>query len=387
MGNAQNQAAVTDALAEESAMKAAETGFRVATPWELFWWKFKSHKLALISAFVVLFLYVMVAFAEFIAPVSPATYNGRYVFAPPQGIHLFMTDDEGWHFNPHVKGYSIEVDPKTYGKTFVQDPEQVFPVRLFARGESYRLWGLFETDRHLIGPVDPGAPFYLLGADRLGRDVFSRLVYGTRISMSIGLVGVAISLILGVFLGGVSGFYGGVIDSVIQRLIEILRSLPTIPLWMGLSAAIPLAWPQWQTYLAITVILSLIGWTALAREVRGLFLSVKNEDFVSSARLEGMGEFRITRKHMLPLFTSHIIATVSLTIPTMILAETALSFLGIGLQPPTVSWGVLLQEAQNIRSIAVAPWLFAPGVIVVIAVLALNFLGDGVRDAADPYQT
>jgi peptide/nickel transport system permease protein len=264
----------------------------------------------------------------------------------------------------------------------------MIPIGLFVEGDSYRFWGLFEWNRHLIGPIDPRQPFYLLGADRLGRDNFSRIVYGTRVSMSIGLVGVAVSLVVGLILGGISGYYGGRIDRLIQRTIEFLRSMPTIPLWMGLAAAIPLTWDPLTVYFMITILLSLIGWTSLARQTRGKVMSLKNEDFVVAARLDGIKEFRIITRQLLPAFMSHIIAVTTLAIPEMILAETALSFLGIGLKPPVVSWGVLLQDAQNIRTVATAPWLLIwPSLAVVLAVLSFNFFGDGLRDAADPYNT
>jgi peptide/nickel transport system permease protein len=255
----------------------------------------------------------------------------------------------------------------------------LFPATAIACG------AFFEWDVHLIGPIDKTEPFFLLGTDRWGRDNLSRIIYGTRISMSIGLVGVTLSLIIGLILGGLSGYYGGRIDWIIQRTMELLRSMPTIPLWMGLAAAIPLNWPPLAVYFMITVLLSLIGWTSLAREVRGKVMALKNEDFVIAARLDGMSEFRIITRQLLPAFASHIIAVTTLAVPEMILAETALSFLGIGLQAPTVSWGVLLQEAQNVNTVATAPWLLWPGVAVVVAVLALNFLGDGLRDGADPY--
>jgi peptide/nickel transport system permease protein len=265
------------------------------------------------------------------------------------------------------------------------DPTNKIPLGFFVRGEPYKILGLFETDLHLFGPLSAGQPMFLMGADRLGRDLFSRLILGTRTSMTIGLVGVAFSLILGILLGGLSGYYGGAVDNLIQRLIEFLRSVPSIPLWMGLAAALPLDWPAERVYFAITIILSLIGWTGLARVVRGRFLSLREEDFVMAARLDGANQMRIIFSYMLPAFTSHIIASISLAIPGMILSETALSFLGLGLREPVVSWGVLLQDAQELRSIATAPWLLIPTAAVVISVLALNFLGDGLRDAADPY--
>lgn len=369
-----------------SAEVHAETRIVIANQWQLIWWKFRKHRLAMLAGLVTILLYVVTLFAEFVAPYSAGTYSAQHTFLPPQSINFFQWTDAGWRFYPHVYGHKVQVDPESFKRTYVVDETIIYPVGLFVRGEEYKLWGLFTLDVHLIGAAQFGDPVHLIGTDRLGRDVLSRTIYGTRVSMSVGLVGVGLSLLLGVILGGISGYYGGLIDNLIQRAIEILRSLPTIPLWMGLSAAIPLTWPPVRVYFAITVLLSLIGWTTLAREVRGRFLSLKTEDFVIAARLDGVREMQIILRHMVPSMTSHIIASVTLAIPGMILAETALSFLGIGLRPPVVSWGVLLQEAQNVRSIATAPWLLFPGLAVVVAVLAMNFLGDGLRDAADPYQ-
>jgi peptide/nickel transport system permease protein len=362
-----------------------EARIYVASQWKLTWWRFRKHKVAMVSGAIVIFIYLVALFAEFLAPFPTDMYNSRYTFAPPQRVHLFLNTEEGLKFQPHVNGFDVEIDPVALRRTFVVDPDVVYPIGFFVEGFSYRLLGLFETNIHLIGPINPADPMYLLGADRLGRDVFSRLVFGTRISMSIGLVGVFLSFILGILLGGVSGLYGGMADNLIQRLIEFIRSVPTIPLWLGLAAALPMTWSPLAVYFGITVILSLIGWTDLARVVRGRFLTLRTEDFVMAARLDGASQQRIIWKYMVPSFTSHIIASLTLAIPGMILAETALSFLGLGLRPPIVSWGVLLQEAQNIRAVATAPWLLTPGFAVVVTVLALNFLGDGLRDAADPY--
>jgi peptide/nickel transport system permease protein len=374
-------AAILDRARVAAAPQEQEASAYIASQWKLMWWRFRKHKLAMISGVVILFIYIVALFAEFFAPFPPAQTSTQMTYAPPQTLVLF--DEDG--FNPHVMGYKSELDPVALRRTFVIDEEAKIPVRLFVRGHEYKLLGLFDADLHLIGPEDASQPMYLLGADRLGRDVLSRLVHGTRISMSIGLVGVTISLALGIILGGISGYYGGGVDNFIQRTIEFIRSLPTIPLWLGLGAALPVTWGPLQVYFAITVILSFIGWTGLARVVRGRFLTLREEDFVMAARLDGASERKIMFQHMLPAFYSHIIASVTLAIPGMILAETSLSFLGLGLRPPIVSWGVLLQEAQNVRSVATAPWLLTPAIAVVVSVLALNFLGDGLRDAADPY--
>jgi peptide/nickel transport system permease protein len=339
----------------------------------------------MISGLVILFLYFVSLFAEFLAPTAPDTLNSRYIYAPPQSLHWFDTTGGGLRFDPHVFGYKSILDPQAGRRTFTIDPEQRIPVRLFVQGEPYKLFGLIPTSRHLVGPVDLDQPMYLMGADRLGRDMLTRMIYGTRISMSIGLVGVLISLVLGILLGGISGYYGGAVDNIIQRVIEFLRSIPTIPLWMGLAAALPMNWPPLRIYFGITVILSLIGWTGLARVVRGRFLAMREEEFVMAAELDGASELRIILRYMAPSFLSHIIASTTLAIPYMILSETSLSFLGLGLRPPVVSWGTLLKDAQSVRAVLQAPWQLWPAAAVIIAVLALNFLGDGLRDAADPY--
>ncbi len=339
----------------------------------------------MIGGVVTLVIYLVAAFAPFIAPFSPEAFAANYTYAPPQRLNLFDRTENGLRWGPHVNGYTVEIDYEAGRRNFVVDPEVKHPIGFFVKGESYTLWGVFELDRHLIGPVNEGDPMYLLGADRLGRDMFSRTIYGSRVSMTIGLVGVGLSLFFGILLGGVSGYFGGWVDNLIQRTIEFLQSIPSIPLWIGLAAAIPADIPPLRVYFFITIILSVIGWTGLARVVRGKFYALKTEDFVKAARLDGCSSMRIILRHMVPSFASHIIAVVTLAIPGMIIAETSLSFLGIGLRAPVISWGVLLQEAQNIRSISTAPWLFWPGVGVIVAVLALNFLGDGLRDAADPY--
>ena len=356
-----------------------------AGQWRLIWRKFRKHRLAMAGAIVTILIYLIAIFADFLAPFTTEHYAADYTYAPPQTLHLFTQAEAGWRFQPYVNGYKIELNYEQGRRIFVVDPTTRYDVEFFVQGEPYHLLGLLPTDVHLIGPTDPTAPFYLAGADRLGRDMFSRAIYGTRVSMTIGLVGVALSLCFGILLGGISGYFAGWIDTVIQRVIEFLQSIPSVPLWLGLAVAIPADVPPLRVYFFITIILSILGWTGLARVVRGKFFALRTEDFVKAAKLDGCSTLRIIFRHMVPSFMSHIIAVVTLAIPGMILAETALSFLGIGLRPPVVSWGVLLQEAQNIRSISTAPWLFLPGLAVVIAVLALNFLGDGLRDAADPY--
>ncbi|KUF11688.1 peptide ABC transporter permease [Pseudoponticoccus marisrubri] len=368
-------------------MEADERPDRVAiaSQWQLIWWSFRRHKLAMVGLWVIGLLYFVALFAEFIAPNDPTQQNRRAVYHPPQMVRFLDIREDGWSIRPFVYEMDRQRDPETLAISYVPSGDKIY-LRLFGRGEEYKFWGLWETDIHLLATVKPRDNFFIFGADRLGRDMFSRVMYGTRISMSIGLVGVAISLVLGITLGGLSGYYGGRVDAVIQRLIEFVLSLPTIPIWLALAAALPPSWPIYQQYFVITLIVSLVGWTELGRVVRGRFLAMKNEDFVIAARLDGASERRIIFRHMLPSLTSHIIASLTLAIPLMILAETSLSFLGLGLQPPAISWGVLLKEAQNILTISQAPWLFIPGAFVVVAVLAFNFLGDGMRDAADPYE-
>jgi peptide/nickel transport system permease protein len=286
-----------------------------------------------------------------------------------------------------VYGLTGRRDPLTLKRVYTPDPEKKIPVHFFASGFEYHLFGFLPANRHLLGVqgARPEETLFLLGTDEQGRDLWSRLMYGTRTSLSIGLAGVALSLLLGVLLGGISGFYGGVIDTIIQRAIEILRSIPTIPLWMGLAAALPNDWSILQVYFAITVIISLIGWTELARVVRGRFLALREEEFVMAAELAGCSRTRIILSHLVPSFMSHIIAATTLAIPAMVISETSLSFLGLGLRPPAISWGVLLQQAQNVQSLAISPWLLFPAIPVILVIIAFNFMGDGLRDAADPY--
>ena len=363
---------------------AQENRIFVASQWQLTWWRFRKHRVAVASAVVVAGFYLVVLGADFLAYADPNASEAQRGLMPPQRIYWF---DEG-RLSPYVHGVKGVRDPETFKRVYRIDPEQKIPLRFFAQGFEYRWLGVIPTTRHLIGVDgggDAGTTIFLLGTDVQGRDVWSRLMYATRISLTIGLFGVTVSLVLGVVLGGLSGFYGGVADTVIQRVIEILRSIPTIPLWMGLAAALPRDWSVLQVYFAITIIISLLGWTDLARVVRGRFLSMREEDFVVSARLVGCTQMRTIFVHMVPSFMSHIIAATTLALPAMIISETALSFLGLGLRPPAISWGVLLQQAQNVQTVAISPWLMLPAVPVIVVVMAFNFLGDGLRDAADPY--
>ncbi len=361
----------------------AEERASVATQWQLMWWRFRKHRLALVGGVIVLAFYLVVIFADFLAYTDPEAPEAELSLIAPQGIHFF---DDG-AFRPHVYGLTGVRDPATLKRVYTPDPSIKLPVEFFAHGYEYNFLGIIPTDRHLLGVKDAAAgdALFLFGTDVQGRDLWSRLMHATRISLTIGLVSVALSLFLGVALGGISGFFGGIADTIIQRVIELLRSIPTIPLWMGLAAAVPQDWGILRVYFAITIIISFIGWTDLARVVRGRFLSLREEDFVTAAELIGSSRTRIIAVHMVPLFLSHIIAATTLALPAMIISETSLSFLGLGLRPPAISWGVLLQQAQNVQTLAISPWLLIPAVPVVIVILAFSFLGDGLRDAADPY--
>jgi peptide/nickel transport system permease protein len=358
----------------------------VAPPWRLMWWKFKKHRMAVVAAGFLCVLYFGALFCEFVSPTDPFAFNARYTYMPPQAVHF--TDENGQLQMPFTYEMIKQRDPVTFATTYKEDTKKPkHYLQLLVHGAPYNMWGIVDSDIHLLG-VDnsiPNGTMFLLGTDMQGRDLLSRIIFGTRVSLSVSLVGVIFSLILGIFLGGISGYFGGWIDMLIQRLIELLQSVPTLPLWMGLAAAIPLNWDPLTVYFIITVLLSLLSWTGLARVVRGKFLSMREEDFVMAARLLGASDLRVILRHMVPSFLSYIIAVTTLAIPDLILSETALSFIGLGLRPPVVSWGVLLKDAQNIRSIALAPWLLLPAVVLIITVVAFNFFGDGVRDAADPY--
>ena len=359
-----------------------KTRLLVASQWQLVRWRFVRHKLAIAGMVVLGVFYGAALFAEFVAPYDPHAHDIDLSHVAPQRIH-FRDAAGRFHPQPFVYRLVHERDPRTLRRVYAEDTSTAYPIRLFVKGDPYRLWGLVPSDRHLFGAV--GGRVLLLGTDQFGQDMLSRIIHASRISLSIGLVGVAVSFVLGIVIGAVSGYFGGTVDLVIQRLIEFIRSIPTLPLWMGLSAALPPYWSVTKVYFGIVIILSLVAWTGLARVVRGKFMAVREEDFVMAARLQGAGEARIIFMHLLPSFYSHIIAALTLSIPGMILGETALSFLGLGLQSPAISWGVLLKESQAISVLADAPWLLIPVIFVIMAILAFNFVGDGLRDAADPY--
>ena len=368
-------------VAPDIEQKEQEVTYEVASQWKLMWWKFRRHRLAVIGLVVVVLFYLMAICAEFVAPQSETSYIAEYVYAPPQQIHLFRDGN----FAPHVYGYTFERDPVSFKKIFAIDEETIIPIGLFVRGVPYKVLGLFESDIHLFGAVESGQPFYLFGADATGRDVLSRTIFSSRISLSIAWIGVVISMVLGILLGGISGLMGGIVDNLIQRLIEITMSIPLLPIIIAVAALVPIDWSVIRVYTIIVFLLAITGWTGLARVVRSKFLALREEDFVLAARLDGAKTMSLIFRHMLPSFYSHIIASLTLALPGMIIAETALSFLGVGLRPPVVSWGVQLQDAQQINVIANYPWMMVPAFAVIIIVLAFNFLGDGLRDAADPY--
>jgi peptide/nickel transport system permease protein len=354
-----------------------------ATQWQLIWLKFKAHKPAVISLYVIILMYIVAMFAGFFAVNDPVERRVKYKFLPPTKIHF--TDGEG-SFSPRVYPKRSKLNTETLRREYTDDPDRPAKIRLFARGAEYKICGLVTWDRHLLGTDSDDPFFFPFGTDGSGRCLYSRLIFGGQLSLSIGLLAVAMTFVLGILVGGITGYFGGILDNVTQRITEVLMCFPTLPLWMALSAALPLDWSIIKVYFAISVILSIMGWTGLARTVRSKFLALREEEFVVAAMLDGAGASRLAFRHMLPSFASHLIVSASLAIPSMIMGETALSFLGIGLRAPAISWGVLLQDAQNVEAVALRPWLLIPAIAVILIVVAFNFVGDGLRDAADPYR-
>lgn len=356
--------------------------YYLASQSQLIWWKFKRHKLALISGIFLLLAYGSIIVSEVLAPYALHASHSDSIYVPPQSLHLFH---QGRFVGPFVYGLNYRLDIENLQRVYTPDTTRPLPLRFFCSGDAYRFWGVMDANFHIVCPPKGGTMF-LLGSDRLGRDVLSRIIYGARISLTIGLFGVAISFALAIVIGGLAGYYGGWVDAVVQRIIEILRSFPEIPLWMALAAILPVTWSPLFIYFGITAILAMLDWTGLARAVRSKLLALREEDYCTAARIMGAKPGRIIFRHLMPGVMSHLIASATLSIPTMILGETALSFLGLGLRPPITSWGVLLNEAQNINVVALYPWLIAPVIPVILVILAFNFMGDGLRDAADPYK-
>jgi peptide/nickel transport system permease protein len=371
-----------DADQAPQAQQVGRESYYIASQWRLMWWKFIKHRLATIAWPVLMVLYLMAVFADFLSPYLPDTRFTDYKEIHPVGMHI--RDQDGNFRAPFVYDLTRRTDPQTFKRTFVVDYSKTYPVSFFVKGEPYKLLGFIPADRHLFGTQQ--GPLFLLGTDKLGRDLFTRILYGSRISLSIGLVSVAITFTLGLLIGGIAGYFGGLVDTALMRLIDLIICLPQIPLWMALAAALPRDWPPLKLYMGMVLVLAVINWSGLARVVRGKLLSLREEDYCTAARLAGASDMRIILRHLIPSFASYIIVSLTLSIPGTILGETALSFLGLGLQPPVVSWGVLLKDAQTLETIAHHPWLLAPIAWVVTTVLMFNFLGDGMRDAADPYK-
>lgn len=354
----------------------------IASQWQLIWRRFRRHRLAVISLIGLLVLYFLAFTYEFWIPYDPLTQHQGYVNTPPTPIRF--VDSEGNFRGPFVYGLELELDMDTFARVYTEDTSQIYPIRFFTRGEPYRFWGRIDADLHFFDAGE--GKVFLLGTDQLGRDMFSRILAASRISLTVGLVGVTISFILGAALGGISGYYGGFVDVVIMRITEVLSAIPQIPLWIALAAIVPLDWPVVLTYFAITLILSTMSWTGLARIVRAKLLEMREQDYVVAAKIAGASDWRIIYDHMLPSYISVLIVSLTLAVPAMILGETALSFLGLGMRPPAVSWGTLLDGAQNVSNVALRPWMLTPAIFVIVTVLLFNFVGDGLRDAADPYK-
>lgn len=375
---------VSDAPFDPNAMETQGAGGEAAqaSQLRLMWWRFRRHRVAVISGIFLIAIYATIFISEFLAPYNLHTRHTDHIYAPPQRVHIIR---DGALVAPYVLGREMRLDMDTLQRVYTDNPADVQPLRFFCQGDSYTFWGAFEASTHLVCPAE-GGTLFLLGTDRLGRDVLSRIIYGARISLTIGLLGVTMSFVLGIVIGGMAGYYGGWFDNIVQRVIEVLQSIPSIPLWLALAAIIPVTWSPILVYAGITVILGMLDWTGLARAVRSKLLALREEDYVLAARLQGAGSARIIGRHLVPGFMSHLIASATLTIPGMILGETALSFLGLGLRAPITSWGILLTEGRSVSILALYPWLMWPVVPVILVVLAFNFLGDGLRDAADPYK-